>query len=203
MARQFSFTVPQYSDGIKTLNKNIALLTCEKWPENTTLFGTISVDLSRPMGPMIEAVSKILTFEGEYYYTILNKKYVEQITGTIPWTDMDVRLEKLFGMNPYNGQIVIDIDAITTKKLLSDTREMHILPHIKAELFEISLWCGKDKKFNALLSNGFSKEIVLQSRPIDKILSPIKNHRIIIQWGDNKNKLYIDCILEDEYKKRH
>ena len=54
LARQFSFSIPQYIYSKETLNKNIALLTCEKWPENTTLFGTISVDLSRQPRPIVE-----------------------------------------------------------------------------------------------------------------------------------------------------
>jgi len=202
LAKEFSFTIPQIISDKENQNQNRALLACERWPDNTVLFGTILVDLSKWPGPIVDAPSKIGTYEGEYHYAILNKKHVEQIKGVIPSSEMDNRLEKLFGMNPCQGQIDLTFDPGATKRILSEPGKLDLLPHIKAEVFEICIEREDNMTLRVLLSNAFSKEIMLKSRPVGEMFIANGSHKITVVWGSGVNKLFIDNVLEDESPKK-
>jgi len=200
LSKQFSFNIKTYKYGEEVLHKNIAVLACENWPENTTFFGTASVDFSKKLAPILEAPSKIGIFEGEYYYWIENKKFRETIKGTIPWTDKDERLQHLFGLNPDHGIIDINIDA---KELFEDNKQkFEFLPHIKSDLIKLHGWRDKDFSFRVLISNSFSNDVLLEFNQVDKIIKPSNPvHHLRLVWGNGENKLYFDGILVDVYPK--
>lgn len=200
LSKRFSFNIETYKYGDEVLHKNIAVLSCENWPENTTFFGTAYVDFSKKLAPVLEAPSKIGTFEGEYYYWIENKKFKETIKGVIPWTNKDERVQQLFGMNPDHGTIDINIDA---KELFEDNKKkFDFLPFVKSDLIKFHGWRDKDFSIRMLISNSFSNDVVLMFNQIDKILKrSISEHNLRLVWGNGENKLYFDGILVDVYPK--
>ena len=200
LSKRFSFDIESYKFNEEILHKNVAILSCENWPENTTFFGTAYIDFSKKLEPILEAPSKVGTFEGEYYYWIKNTKYRETITGTIPWTDVDRKLQSLFGMNPDHGIIDMNIDA---KELFKDDKENYdFLPYIETQSIKFHGWRDKDYSFKILISNSFSKDVLLKFHQIEKYLKdPNSAHKLRLVWGNGENKLYFDGILVDAYPK--
>jgi hypothetical protein len=200
LSKHFSFNIESYKYGEEVLHKNVAILACETWPENTTFFGTAYVDFSKKLEPILEAPSKLGTFEGEYYYWIGKKKFRETIKGTIPWTDIDERLQYLFGMNPDRGTIDINIDS---EVLFEDNKKKYdFLPYVESHSIKFHGWRDEDFSFKVLISNSFSNDVLLEFHQIEKILkNPNPVHQLRLVWGNGENKLYFDGILVDVYPK--
>ncbi len=83
ITENFSLIVQQAKINEKIVNTNIAIFTCERWPESTGFSGDIILDLSE-MPEILKKPERIGAYEGVYFYEIKGHKFSENINGTIP-----------------------------------------------------------------------------------------------------------------------
>ena len=104
-------------------------------------------------------------------------------------------------VNPSNGFLQRDI---RNKKWLEKNDEfIEIIPHVSKEDFEIHAFRDKDNILKVLISNAFTKKVVLQFKGLEKLeKTPDRSmHTIKVTWFNGENKLYIDGALVDVYPK--
>lgn len=83
ITKNFSLVVQQAKINERLLNTNIAIFTCERWPERADFAGDIIVDLSKKP-EILKKPDRVGTYNGIYFYEIRGKKFSETIMGVIP-----------------------------------------------------------------------------------------------------------------------
>lgn len=211
LTENFSLDILKAKVNGKEVNTNIAILTCERWPENVSFSGKIIVDLSKKP-EILKKPDMMGKYEGAYSYKIQDKQFSKKISGVIlqPNINQDTIAyalkreyweKALSKIDPNEGTIFYRTHD--DKWLEENNYFIEFIPHIKKDNFELHVYRDKDNVFKVLLSNSFSKGVVLKFKDLDRLRksSNHPNHGVAITWGKGENKLYLDGVLIDSTSK--
>ena len=209
LTKNFSLDIIKAKINNKDVNTNIVILTCERWPEGMSFSGKIIVDLSKKP-EVLKKPDLIGKYEGIYFYRIKDKQFSEKISGVTPQSNIDRNtiapaLKKeywekaLSKIDPSEGTIVYKTSD--DKWLEKNNYFVEFIPYIKKDAFEIHVYRDVDNVFKVLLSNSFSKGIILKYEDLDRLKSSASHpqHMVAITWGHGENKLYLDGVLIDTF----
>lgn len=91
VAKLMSIQVRQRKTDGKSVNTNIAIFNCEKWPKGVAFEGSIVIDMTKEP-TLITKPGLMGTYTGKYYYDIQGKGFSKEITGSIPDPNIQVKL---------------------------------------------------------------------------------------------------------------
>ncbi|MFZ0050226.1 MAG: hypothetical protein WAK96_00490 [Desulfobaccales bacterium] len=208
ITKDFSISIVKAKINDNIVNTNFVSFQCAKWPEKVNFSASIIVDLSKE--PKIrKKPDKVGTYEGQYFYEINGRTLAQTLngpisSGPISRTGNNTKLfEQMFSdIDPQKGSLLIDF--INKTWLEQNNRFVEIVPYVKRGVFEFHAYRDVDNIFKVLISNTFSKNVILQYGDLDKLKSNPRHpkHIMIVTWGDGGNKLYLDGLLVDEYPKK-
>jgi len=212
ITESFSLDVVKAKVNDKKVNTNIAVFSCSSWPENVSFGGEIIVDLSNKP-EILKKPDMVGKYEGIYFYKINNKQFLEKFNSTIPASGIGKESFERDIKKEYweNALSKIDSNEGTIFYRTSDDKWLEynnyfveFIPHIRKDNFELHVYRDKDNMFKVLLSNGFSKGVVLQFKDLARLRSSPAhpNHAVAITWGQGEDKLYLDGVLVDSFTTR-
>lgn len=114
------------------------------------------------------------------------------------WHLRSLRLEEV---NPNDGFLKY---SLSDQRWLEKNNEfVDIVPHISKNDLEIHVYRDTDNILKVLISNAFSRKIILTYQDLDRLKSnPMHpKHEIKVAWYKGENMLYIDGALVDIYPK--
>jgi hypothetical protein len=200
ITRAFSLDIQKVKINDKIVNTNIVLFHCEKWPEKVVFSGNIIIDLSKEL-KVRKKPDKVGTYEGQYFYEINGQKFPQIISGPILSGSDSTKLhEQIFShIDPQKSSFILKF--VNNAWLERDNRFIEIIPYIKRGVFEFHAYRDVDNIFKVLISNTFSKNVILKYGDLDKLKQNPSHpkHIMIVTWGDGRNRLYLDGPLADEY----
>ncbi len=207
ITKDFSISIEKAKINDNIVNTNIVSFQCAKWPEKVNFSASIIVDLSKE--PKIrKKPDRVGTYDGQYFYEINGHKFQQIISGpisdpTISGTDNTKLFEQMFSdIDPQKGSLLLGFTNNTW--LEPNNRFIEIIPYVKRGVFEFHAYRDVDNIFKVLISNTFSKKVILSYGDLDKLKENPRHpeHMMIVTWGDGGNKLYLDGVLVDEYPKK-
>ena len=110
-------------------------------------------------------------------------------------------LSKFSNINPADGFFVYNFN---NEDWLEPNGELvEIIPHVSKDDFEVHLFRDKDNMFKAMISNAFSKNVILKFDDLAWIKNNTNHpkHEIKLAWYNGEIKLYIDETIVDVHPK--
>ncbi len=106
-------------------------------------------------------------------------------------------------IDPVKGKIEFTVSK--TRWLENNGEYITIIPHIITNNFEIHAYRDQNFNFIFLISNAFSKKVVLSYNELIKLKDSPSHpeHVMEVSWGGGEDKLYLDGALVDNYREAH
>ena len=122
---------------------------------------------------------------------------------TINTRNKDYWLQKLSDIDPNVG--TIGFWTSDNKWLERNNLFVEFIPHLVIKDFEIHVYRDSDNIFKVIISNPFSKKIILKYKNLDNIKNAPTHpkHLIVITWDKGEKKLYIDADCVDTHPKKN